>query len=70
MFWVQAVFLYNSSMCFNAALQQTAEFIQELYRAEFPEVLFDTQSFFTSASEHPRWPILKQENRGSFVPAG
>jgi len=70
MFWVQAVFLYNFPMCFNAALQQSAEIIQELYRAEFPEELFDTPSFFTSAFEHPRWPILKQENRGSFVPAG
>ena len=56
-------------MCFNAALVQTAEIIEELFNAEFPEESFDIPSFFTSAFTHSLWPILKQDNQESFVPA-
>ena len=56
-------------MCFNAALVQTAEIIEELYGAGFPAENFDVPAFFKSAFEHPRWPILKQDNHESFVPA-
>jgi len=56
-------------MCFNAALVQKADIIEELYSAEFSEELFDVPSYFTSAFVHPRWPILKQGEQGSFVPA-
>jgi len=69
MFGVQAVFLYNSPMCFNAALVQSAKIIEELYGAEFPVESFDVPAYFLSAFEHPRWPIIKQGNLKSFVPA-
>jgi putative SOS response-associated peptidase YedK len=56
-------------MCFNAALVQTAEIIEEFYGAVFPSEKFDTPAFFKSAFEHPRWPILKQSGHDRFVPA-
>jgi len=56
-------------MCFNAALAQSAELIEALYGIRFPEEKFSFPSYFTSAYEHPRWPVLKQGNRKSFVPA-
>jgi len=68
-FGVQAVFLYNYPMCFNAALVQSAEIIEELYGAEYPAELFDVPAYFLSAFEHPRWPIQKQGNAKIFSPA-
>jgi putative SOS response-associated peptidase YedK len=56
-------------MCFNASLVQTAEIIEDLFGAEFPEERFDFPAFFMSAFEHPSWPILKQGDTESFVPA-
>lgn len=53
-------------MCFNAALVQTAEIIEELYGAVFPVEKFDTPAYFKSAFEHPRWPVLKQDNHDAF----
>lgn len=55
-------------MCFNAALVQTAEIIEELYGAAFPVEKFDTPVYFKSAFEHPRWPVLKQNNHNAFQP--
>lgn len=56
-------------MCFNAALVQSAEIIKELYGADFPVESFDVPAYFLSAFKHPSWPILKQGNSKSFVPA-
>jgi len=56
-------------MCFNAALVQSAEIIEELYGAAYPEERFDMPAYFVSAFEHPRWPLLKQGDTRGFVPA-
>jgi len=66
----RAILLGNLDiMCFNASLVQTAEIIEDLFGAEFPEERFDFPAFFMSAFEHPSWPILKQGDTESFVPA-
>ncbi len=56
-------------MCFNAALVQSAEIIEELYGMEFPVESFNLPAYFLSAFEHPRWPVLKQGILKRFVPA-
>jgi putative SOS response-associated peptidase YedK len=56
-------------MCFNAALVQSAEIIEELYGVPFPAERFDLPAFFRSAFDHPSWPVLKQNPDEGFVPA-
>jgi len=56
-------------MCFNAALVQNAEIIEALYGSHFPREEFSLPHYFTSAFEHPRWPVLKQGALETFTPA-
>lgn len=54
-------------MCFNAALVQTAEILEELYGAAFPAESFPAPAWFVSAFEHPVWPVLKQGQPEAFA---
>ena len=54
-------------MCFNAAVMQKADLVEELYGARFLENRFEP-SYFRSAFDHPSWPVLKQGETDEFRP--